>query len=1164
MGSYRRTFTVPEAWQGRRVYINFDGVDSFFYLWINGKYVGFSKNSRSLAAFDITPYLQRGRNLVAVEVYRSSDGSFLETQDMFRLPGIIRSVYLTAKPQVQLRDVQAVPRLDAQYRSGVLSIKAELRNTGERAAAAHRIDYSLYSLPLYSDEGAMPVGGAIARSEVRTLPAAGSQTLEAEIRLSAPKLWSAEAPHRYILLAELRDAKGRLLEVVSTYTGFRQVEIKDVPAEADEFGLAGRYFLVNGKPIKLKGVNRHETNPHTGHAISHEQMHKEVMLMKRANINHVRNSHYPTAPYFYYLADKYGIYLEDEANIESHLYYYGKESLSHVPEFALAHTNRMLEMVRANINSPSIVIWSLGNEAGPGENFVKSYRAAKAVDASRPIQYERNNAIVDMGSNQYPSITWVQGAVQGRFPIKYPFHISEYAHSMGNAVGGLQDYWTAIESTNFICGGAIWDWVDQSIYNYTSEGKPYLAYGGDFGDTPNSGMFVMNGIVFADLEPKPQYYEVKKVYQGIGISSEGITSGGIVLHNKHYFTDLSADYTLRWSLYEDGVQKQQGRMALPPTAPRSSVRMTIPYKAGDLQAQSEYFIKIELLTKRDMPWAEAGYTQAEEQILLQSSSKRTDLAAEARGKTRVTQGANLTVVGQGFEAVFDTKQGTLHSLAYDGKQVIEPGCGPRISTFRAPCDNDIWAWGSWGANGLHNMRHRVLRSAHYQRADGATIVIFSVESQAPNGAKLYDHRASGRYRVEEQTDRPLTSADFKVNTEVVWSVYPDGSIEVQSNITSSNDQLALGRLGYELVLPRRLERYTYYGRGPVNNYPDRKTSQFIEVHKSTVREQFVNFPKPQTMGNREDVRWASLTEANGSGVLFVAGGKMSVSALPWSAMELMKAPHPHELPPAGDTHLHLDASVNGLGGFSCGQGPPLRHCQSFATAQRFAFAIRPLRAGDDAGAKARVRLMGESLPLIDRNLQGIVEVKSPKGTPLLYSLSGGRAQAYKDGVDLSRGGTIKIWRAENPRLFVERTYSKARPQLSVHFVSNEEVHEGFDAGKLIDGDANTIWHTTYSVTVGKYPHWVDFDAHLPTIVKGFVWTPRPTYTNGDVKDYSLSVSQDGKQWQEVARGAFDESKTPKRVMLSQPTSARYIRFTALSAHNGQDYAAGAEFAIVTD
>ena len=586
VGSFRRDFEIPQDWDGREVFISFDGVDSFFYLWINGKYVGFSKNSRNTANFNITPYLQKGKNIVAAEVYRSSDGSFLEAQDMFRLPGIFRTVALYSVPKVHFRDLVAIPDLDATYTDGSLTINADIRNLDKKAAKDYKVYYSLYANKLYSDENTLVDG--VSSPVIEKIVPNEIGKVQTVFQVKAPNKWSAEFPYRYTLVAELKDKKNRTIETVSTIVGFRKVEIKDTPASEDEFGLAGRYYYVNGKTVKLKGVNRHESNPAVGHAITREMMEKEIMLMKRANINHVRNSHYPDDPYWYFLCNKYGIYLEDEANIESHEYYYGAASLSHPVEWQNAHVARVMEMVHANVNNPSIVIWSLGNEAGPGKNFVAAYDALKKFDTSRPVQYERNNDIVDMGSNQYPSIGWVRGAVQGKYDIKYPFHISEYAHSMGNACGNLIDYWEAMESTNFFCGGAIWDWVDQSMYNYDPKtGTRYLAYGGDFGDTPNDGQFVMNGIVFGDLEPKPQYYEVRKVYQNIGVKAVDVEKGVFEIFNKYYFKNLADDYYLMWSVYEDGKAIQATLKKDINLAPRQRMQISLPYNRAAFKKDAE-------------------------------------------------------------------------------------------------------------------------------------------------------------------------------------------------------------------------------------------------------------------------------------------------------------------------------------------------------------------------------------------------------------------------------------------------------------------------------------------------------------------------------------------------------------------------------------------------
>ncbi len=1166
VGAYRRTFTVPKNWDGREVYINFDGVDSFFYLWINGQYVGFSKNSRNLAAFNITPYLNKsGDNVLAVEVYRNSDGSFLEAQDMMRLPGIFRTVSLTAKPKVQIRDVQVIPDLDENYKNGTLNITADIRNLTGKAVKDYSINYSLYALPLYSDVTTL-VNGASASVSVATVAANASAQSKAQISVASPQKWTAESPYRYVVVAELKDKKGKVLETVSLYTGFRKVEIKDTPADKDEFGLKGRYFYVNGKPVKLKGVNRHETNPLLGHVITREQMQKEVMLMKQNNINHVRNSHYPTDPYFYYLCDKYGIYLEDEANVESHEYYYGAASLSHPKEWEIQHVNRMMEMVYADINYPSIVIWSLGNEGGPGNNFVASYNATKKVDTSRPVQYERNNKIVDMGSDQYPSIAGVRERAKGTTGEKFPFHISEYAHSMGNAVGGLKHYWDAIESSNFICGGAIWDWVDQSMYYYHPDGRRYLAYGGNFGDKPTDGMFVMNGIVFADLTPKPQLAEVKKVYQYVGITGDKLSDGLVKIFNKNYYTDDLSGYTIRWSLYEDGKSIQSGTLPCPAVAPRKAAEVSIPYNKGVLKPTSEYFVKVEMLLAKDMPWAKAGYVQANEQLLLQKAGNKPLLAEVAKGEklTLSYNGTSPVVQGKNFKVVFDEKQGTIHSLAYNGETIIAEGNGPKVETFRAPCDNDVWEWGKWVSNGLHNLQQKVNATNVYTRPDGAVVLYYSITAQAPNAATV-EYGWWGIAKITEHKDKPFGAEDFKITANQTWVVYPDGSIELQTAFTSNNSKLLLPRLGYEVVVPKGYKNYTYYGRGPVNNYSDRKSGQFIEQHHSTVAEQFINFPKPQTMGNREDVRWAALTNDAGEGAIFVAGTQMSTSALPWSAMEMFMAPHIHDLPAAGDTHLHLDASVTGLGGASCGQGGPLPDECAYGTSQTFSFVIRPVSKGTDFTQAANVSLKSDVVPVATRDVLGYVSLTGAAGHEFMYRIgSKGKPQRYTEPFSFNQGGELTVWNANNKLNVSTFSFKKLENiPVGIALVSNQEGRD--PATNLLDSNASTIWHTAYSVTVAQYPHWIDFDAYKEKTMKGFTYLPRQDgVRNGDIKDYVIELSADGKTWQEIAKGSFENNKKQKRVMFSKPVKARYLRFKALNAQDGQDFASGAEFTVIAD
>ena len=1157
VGSYRRTFDIPKAWKGQELFVEFDGVDSFFYLWVNGQYVGFSKNSRDAARFDITRYAHVGENMIAVEVYRNSDGSFLEAQDMFRLPGIFRSVSVYATPKVYIQDLRA----NAMWlgKKGALSIDTQVKNlTGH--TKEYKVQYSLYKNRLYSDENEL---------------VAGPTTAENLLTGITVKPWTGEEPQVYVLVAELKDHKGRTTEAVSTQIGFRTVEIKDTPAEADEFGLAGRYFYVNGKPLKLKGVNRHETNPERGHAITRQQMEEEVMMMKRANINHVRTSHYSNDPYFYYLCNKYGIYLEAEANLESHEYYYGEASLSHPTEWRAAHVARMMELARARVNDPCIVIWSLGNEAGPGDNFKASYAALKAFDVTRPVQYERNNDIVDMGSNQYPSVSWVRQAVKGQMGIKYPFHISEYAHSMGNAVGNLQDYWDAIESTNFFCGGAIWDWIDQSMMNYTKDGRRYLAYGGDFGDTPNDGQFVMNGIIFGNMEPKPQYYEVKKVYQNIAVQWDCAEHNGLNIINKNYYADDLAGYECHYKLLADGEVVREGMLDVGTVAPRSLKYVELPdeLKADKLTDGREYFLNIEFRLKHDMPWAKAGYVQADEQLLLKAA--KGSQIKNVEGNVNIAEeNGKILVSGNGFDMQFSNADGSICSLSYGGQKVFEDGCGPKLDAFRAWVNNDNWVYQNWYQNGLYNLQHKAKKHQVVKHLDGSVSVLYSIESQAPYGARLEGADRNWK-RLAEQKDKPFGVDDFKFTQDIVYTISPDGSIEVEAAINSSNAQLILPRLGYVMKTPSALSNFRYYGRGPIDNYPDRKTSQHIGIYNNKVAKEFENFPKPQDMANHQDTRWCMLTTDGGAGALFTGCEAMSVSVLPWSAQELAMANHPHELPASTGNWLHLDLAITGLGGNSCGQGGPLEYDRVKAGPHLFGFVISPAKSN----TKIERNALTGMVPLqITRDAAGMVTITSAKKQQGVYQdiwykvipanatakqLKALKPQRYTEPF-LVKEGTVVAYEQKGVEFSQDFEKIDGRVPVTVSFASSVESGEG-DAEHLVDGNPNTYWHTMWSVTVANYPHWVDFDCGTAKMLKGFTYLPRQDSQNGNIRKYRVQLSQDGKTWSDpICEGEFKNDQLLKRVIFSKPQRARYLRFTALSSQDGQDFATGAEFSVLEE
>ena len=1187
VGSYRRTFQVPTEWALRDVFINFDGVDSFFYLWINGHYVGFSKNSRNTARFNITPYLNPyGDNVVAVEVYRNSDGSFLEAQDMFRLPGIFRSTYLTANPQVEIRDL-AVRTAYVGEGMAIVNVEADIRNPQRenksikqlqkfldvKTSNKYTLDYQVYPVKLYTDE---------TQPMVASLPNANAYS---QIYIPNARPWSAEEPNRYVLVATLTNKKGEVVDRVSTYFGIRKVEIRETAADEDEFHKAGHYYYINNMPVKLKGVNRHENNPSRGHAITREQMLREVMLMKQGNINHVRNSHYSCDPYWYYLCDKYGIYLEDEANIESHEYYYGDASLSHPAEWRAAHVARNMELVHSHINAPSVVIWSLGNEAGPGDNFRAAYQAVRDFDKSRPVQYERNNDIVDMGSNQYPSVGWVQFAAGGGKGPKYPFHISEYAHSMGNAGGNLVDFWKAIETSNYICGGAIWDWVDQAIDTYTPDGTKYFGYGGDHGDKPNDGMFCMNGIMFPDLQPKPEYFDVKHVYQNVGVQLDSIWTMGqnqmvrLLVTNKNYFVSL--DYVdISVVVVRDGFDV--GRSTIPrdpdhgmlPIEPRQTEPITVPIRleSGENPDAHSYSLRVEFLLREDMPWAKKGYVQMSEQVELWGSGdvKPIYTASKQGSKLRMTTKDELTIINASkWKVVFDDTLGTIHSLNYNGRDEIEPGCGPVLDALRAPVDNDNWYYQSWYQNGLHNLGHKVLSRHAYTRKDGAVVVNYTVESRGTKGQ--IRGGSSGRYSIAESSE----PADLIFTNNIVWTVYPDGTIECQSAITGNQPKAILPRLGYMLRLPKRFEakgsRMSYFGRGPQNNYADRMSGMFSHVYETTVRDQFVAFPKPQDMANREGVQWLSLTDETGRGLVFGSlTGAMSTSVLPWSDLQLTYAPHPHELPESDHVYVHLDTKVTALGGSSCGQGGPLQPDRVYADAHCFGFFIRPTATANTATiGKANFPVMHcGDLPVgLMRDNRGQVTIvyNEFNDESVSYRINKEKTHEYHgEPINMREGGTITVWHTSQPNVRISRTFDRIEfVPITVVGASSEEPGE--EASRMVDGNPETIWHTAYGVTVTQYPHTVDFDCGEEKLIKGFTYLPRQNGPNGDVKRYSISLSKDGKSWgAPVCEGEFPNSKKENKVMLQQPQRARYLRFTALSAQNGLDFASGAEFTVLAE
>lgn len=1115
VGSYRRDFEVPADWDGREVYVQFDGVDSFFYLWINGKYVGFSKDSRNPAMFDISPYLQKGKNVMAAEVYRHSDGAYLECQDMFRLSGIFRTVSIFALPKVHVRDffvnLNPADCVDGNFlpvnpnKPG--NVKGDWRmlvdiDVKNLFPARQNLDGYTVSMALYDENGQIvdPVKPKDAPWDGITekpLRLTGLSNFKTSLlaTYASPKLWSAETPNLYTLVIALKDGSGNVVEYVPSVVGFRNIVIQD------------KKFLVNGQLVKLKGVNRHETNPSLGHTVSREQAEEEIAMMKRANINHVRNSHYPVSDYFYYLCDKNGIYLQDEANIESHGYYYGKESLSHPTEWMAAHIDRIMNMVERNKNHPSVVMWSLGNEAGPGRNFQAAEKVVKSRDLSRPTHYERNNDLVDVGSNQYPSIGWTQdmannGGKEGSDMGKLPFYISEYAHNMMNAMGNLADYWEAIESSENIFGGAIWDWIDQGMYKTMPNGEKMLCYGGDFGDYPNSGQFVFNGTIMADLTPEPGYFEVKKVYQYI-TTTLSPDKEKLIVFNKNFFTSLD-DYDVSWSMKSDGVEVASGSLDIPHVGPRQKVEIPLSFLPKEAyESNGSFTLRVSYKLKSDKPWAKKGYEMAFDQVDLIPLKKmkmdwRAKLFRAPEGK--LTLNDNKTAIsGQNFVVRFDAKTGNMVQYTLNGQNLLKTPMV--VNALRCASSNEPGLMEKLAQFGFREMKHELISSETI--AKGSTVTIKqSVKISGARSEAIKEYGANTT-TIEQGSD-PMTDTTPHFIGNYEWTIYADGTIVCQSVLLPRGRITELLRLGYELQLPGNLSHIDYYGNGPYENYRDRKAASPLGVYKTTVKDSFFRYGRPQDCGNHENTRWVALTNDDGNGLLFgTTGAPFAFSAIPYTTSELILANHPVQLAKETDkTVLVLSSETRGLGGASCGPGPMERDIIKTNKPYELSFSIRPVTKE-------------------------------------------------------TKFDTIQVTKAK-----LDMTMPTRDDKFTIKSVSSQEIEDGA-AENAIDGDPDTIWHSEYNKTVTKYPHTLEIDLGKTQDLKGMTYLPRQGgNSNGLIGKYSISVSMNGKSWTKAAEGTFTNNKNTQQVLFDKPVKARYLQFKALSALDGGDFASAAEIDLI--
>ncbi|PWK79363.1 beta-galactosidase [Mucilaginibacter oryzae] len=898
VGSYRRDFTVPAEWSGRRIFITFDGVDAGFFIWVNGKKVGYSVNSRNAAEFDLTKYIKPGKNTLAVEVYRFTSGSYLEDQDMWRLSGIFRNVTLWSSPQEHIRDYFVKTNLDKQYKNAEVLVSAKIKNYSTAAVKARVLDVALYN-------GTMPVPGAIAKKIIPALKPGEEVTVETSFHVNNPQKWTAETPKLYTTVVKINDGNNAV-ETLSSRTGFRSIEIK------------GRLFLVNGVPVKLKGVNRHENWPNDGHAVTEEQMIRDLVMIKQANCNHVRTCHYSDDPRWYELCDQYGIYLVAEANLESHGAW---DEFNEEPRIKAALIDRNVANVQNFKNHPSVIIWSLGNECGSGgSNFRAILKAIKDIDTTRPTHYQgfgigKNNP-ADMDSEMYTDVQNLEKHANDNTLTK-PFYLCEYAHAMFNSMGSVDIYNELFDKYPQLLGGAIWEWQDQGIYNNRDPEHPITAYGGGFGEFPNDHYFIHKGVVFSDRSPKPHYPELKHAYQWIGIRAKDLKNGVVTIKNRYQFITLNS-FTAKWEVSENGNIISSGSLPLKEIKPGAEQDVKVPYHITP-KPGAEYFLRISCDQAAGNMWAAKGFEVAAQQLELPIAIPAAKEQPVTNQLTLADGKDEIRVKGKGFALEFDKAKGTFSKMETDGGNLLEGNGGPMLHLWRAPHRiDDMWAYDDyWVKYGLKELA--------WKAGDVKA-------TQLPTG--------------EVEIKASLTGTgkhDFAVHHQVVYTINGNGNIRVDNNVSfDGNDKIVFARLGVRLFLKKDLDRFEYFGRGPMENYADRKSGFDVGHYSSSVAQQVTPYEKPMDNGNHEDVRWAKLFTGKGSGIAVKQTDELlQVSAQPYCDEEMTDVEYKIDMPKSKWTVLCISHKTLGVGSNGCGPRP-LEQYRVYSKPTSFSYQIRLL------------------------------------------------------------------------------------------------------------------------------------------------------------------------------------------------------------------------------
>ncbi|HZJ56632.1 MAG TPA: beta-galactosidase subunit alpha [Clostridia bacterium] len=924
-GSYIREFYLPKDWDGRRTFLRFEGVDSAFHVWVNGQEAGFSKVSRMPSEFDITQLVKPGNNTIAVRVYQWSDGSYLEDQDMWWLSGIYRDVYLLSRPNTMIEDFFVKTHLDDGYKDGVLEVETRLKNNGSAGIEG----YSFHMVLL--DDSQNLIGETSCESI--SLGADRKTILDLRIPADNPKKWSAEHPYLYTAVLTLKDADGNIVEVAANKVGFRTIELKN------------GVFLVNGVAIMLKGVNRHDHHPEGGRTISLEAMEQDVLIMKRHNINAVRTAHYPNDPRFYDLCNEYGLYVIDETDLETHGFDIigNVDQLSDDPDWEEAYVDRAKRMVERDKNHPSIIMWSLGNESGFGCNHAAMGEWIRSKDPGRLIHYEGETArcfkghkdeikVADVYSTMYTSVEEMI-EVGKRDDFEHPHIMCEYAHAMGNGPGGLKEYWEAFYTYKRLQGGFIWEWIDHGIPMETEDGVKYYGYGGDFGDYPNDGNFIVDGLLLPDRTPTPGLIEYKKIIEPVIAEEIDLNKGLIRLTNRYDFLGLDG-LTLAFNVMADGRVLQSGRVTIGDIPAGESRETLIPFTMPENPlGGTEYWLNLGFVLAHDTNWAKQGHEVAWAQFKLPVDIPRpAPVSIQSMPPIKCNDlGNNLRIAGMDFELVFDKVKGLIKTWTYQGGDMIDKG--PRLNFWHAPTDNDRNSTEDWEKTGLKYLTHRV-DCLNWDLIEDKVVVI----------------------KVKSRIAPPVLA--WGINAEYTYRVYGSGDVLLEVKGEPQGEKLPkmLPRIGLQMAIPGKMDKVTWYGRGPGESYPDSKAANGFGVYDKTVDELYTPYTYPQENGNRSDVKWMSITDTLGTGLLAVGLPQLDFSAHRFTAEDLENAKHTCDLVPRDEITLNLDYKHNGLGTASCGPGQ-LPEYQLKPEAFTFALRLTPYSKSGISPAQLAKRII---------------------------------------------------------------------------------------------------------------------------------------------------------------------------------------------------------------